>query len=74
MPQFLFILELGNNYEGVYLAGSDSEEYYTARIHEVFDGHYLLGNAFLYEERDNLWLQPPLAEIFYLIIGKIFSL
>ncbi len=72
-PQLFFQWELGNNYHGIYMAGTDNEEYYSGRIREVFDGHYLVGNPFLYEERNNVFLQPPLGEIIFLPLKFFFN-
>jgi len=73
-PVVLFQLDLGESYQGIYLAETDNEEYYTARAREVFDGHPKMGNAFIFEDRDSWWLQPPLGEIIFYFLGKIFFL
>ncbi|KKQ57720.1 MAG: hypothetical protein US74_C0001G0036 [Parcubacteria group bacterium GW2011_GWA2_38_13] len=72
-PQLFFQLELGENYHGIYLAGTDNEEYYSGRIREIFDGHYFAGNPFLYEERNDIFFQPPLGELVFLPLKIIFS-
>ncbi len=72
-PQLIFQSTLGAQYQGIYLGGTDNEDYYAGRVHEAFDGHYAIGNAFLYEGRNSLFLQPPLGELLYLPLGTIFS-
>ncbi|MFA4872441.1 MAG: hypothetical protein WC659_00700 [Patescibacteria group bacterium] len=72
-PQLIFQSTLGERYQGIYLGGTDNEDYYAGRVREAFDGHYAIGNAFLYEGRDALFLQPPLGELLFLPLGALFS-
>lgn len=58
---------------GVNLMGTDAEAHYLARIHEIYDGHYLLGNTYL-EPKNIPYLQPPGGELVEGVAGIVFHL
>ena len=59
---------------GVESLGSDAEEYYVARIQEVYDGHPFSGNVYFWEGKKNPYLQPPFPEVFMGYIGMFLGL
>lgn len=71
-PQLIFSLS-SPNYKGIQMLGTDAEDYYVARINEVYEGHFLLGNVFS-PHKDKPFIVPPLGEIVVTGIGKILSL
>jgi len=70
-PQFWLKNSLGGEYQGIYVAVSDSEMYYAARIHDIYDGHFKLANAFLYEYKNFPYIQPALPEILSAGLGYL---
>jgi len=74
LPHVLFIADLGIDYQGIILMGTDAEESYAARVHEIYDGHYTVSNAFLYEHKNGPYLQPPLPELLMGLVGKLGGL
>lgn len=74
LPQFLLVVQLGSNYQGINITENDSENYYIARIREAYDGHWRVANAEFYEYKDLPYLQPPLPEIFLAAFAKLFLL
>ncbi|MBI4160713.1 MAG: hypothetical protein HY506_02285, partial [Candidatus Yanofskybacteria bacterium] len=70
-PQVFFSFSPG--YQGIQMFGTDTEEYYVARIHEVYEGHFRLGNVFL-PDKVRPYMAPPLGEILTAGIGKILFL
>lgn len=69
-PHLVFLLKTGDSFRGVYQTFSDDEIYYQARIAEVMRGNYWVGNPYIKEHMDDLFLQPPLAE--WLFAGLAF--
>ena len=74
LPHVLFIADLGADYQGIILMGTDAEEHYAARVREIYDGHYTLSNAFLYEHKSGPYMQPPLPELLMGLVGKLGGL
>lgn len=70
-PQLIFSFDL--SYSGIQMFGTDAENYYVARVHEVQDGHPLLGNVFL-PDKDKPYLIPGLGEIIIASIGWVVSM
>src|SRR3989338_4225558 len=66
-PNIFFILSLGDDYKGIPMMQSANEESYLARIHEILDGHPMLGSPFLYEYKEEWPIAPPTGEMFYAI-------
>ena len=74
LPHVLFIADLGTDYQGIILMGADAEEYYAARVREIYDGHYTVSNAFLHEHKSAPYMQPPLPELLLGLAGKLGGL
>ena len=47
-PHIISMYMLGNSYRGIPFLYSDNEDYYIARIHEIIDGHYLVGSPYFF--------------------------
>lgn len=73
-PQLIFEKQLDDDYRGIYLSTTDAELYFTARVQEIKDGYYSLGNAYLYENKGDPYLLPPLGELIMVGFGSIFNL
>jgi len=73
-PQLIFENRLDDDYEGIYFSATSDELYYAARVQEVKDGHYAVGNAYLYENKDDPYLLPPVGEMIMVGFGKLFGL
>ena len=82
MPFLYFQISLGEEYRGVFKEIANDELFYMARVKDVMDGHPVLGNAYLYEHKDQLpqqlflpeWMlaQPLKLFNFDIIQGRIF--
>lgn len=70
-PQLIF--SLSPEYKGIQMFGTDTEDYYVARINEIYDGHFGLGNVFL-PDKNKPYMAPPLGEIVMAGIGKALFL
>lgn len=66
-PYALSMFILGAEYQGMPLFISDDEYTYTARMHEVLDGHWLVGSPFFYEYKSLSPTVPATGEYFYAI-------
>ncbi len=69
-PELIFEYKLGDRYKGIDRIVSDDENYYQARGQDIIDGHYSLGNPYIYELKN----KPPVQ--FFLpdfIIAKSLS-
>ena len=53
MPQYLAIINMGEDFKGIYPINNDDEIYYLARARDVTDGHNFLSNPYLYEYKDS---------------------
>ena len=73
-PQLIFEKKLGNNYQGIYFSATDAELYYTSRVQEIMDGYYGMGNSYLYENKTDPYLMPPVGEMIMVGFGKLFGL
>ncbi len=60
-------------YQGIELMGQDAEEHYIARVQEINEGNFALGNTFL-AEKNEPYLQPPLGEMIQAAFGRILFL
>ena len=63
-PLFYFQFVLGDEYRGIQNQIIDDELFYMARIRDVMDGHPMLGNAYLFEHKNQLPQQLFLPEWF----------
>ena len=73
-PQIALIFELGENYQGINIDKTDSENFYTAKVREVYDGHLKASNTEFYEYKNEPYLQPSLTEFILAFLAKIFFL
>lgn len=64
-PGILAVHALGQDYRGIPFLYLDDEDIYLARIHEIVDGHPMLGSVFLAEYKDSRPLLYPFGEFFY---------
>ncbi len=71
-PHLLAWHALGASYQGIPFLESSNEDYYLARIHEIADGHFMVGSPYFYEYKSILPLIPPVGEYFYIIVGFLF--
>ena len=62
LPFFYFQAVLGDEYKGILNQIIDDETFYMARIKDIRDGHPTLGNAYLYEHKNQLPQQLFLPE------------
>ena len=60
-------------YRGIEMMMLDAENHYMARIHEVYEGNYTLGNTFL-PDKEKTYATPPLGENIIAMFGKVFGL
>ena len=61
-PFFYFQVALGDEYGGILNQVIDDELFYMARIKDVVDGYPTLGNAYLFEHKNQLPQQLFLPE------------
>ena len=73
-PQLYFPYDQAGNYQGIYIATTDSEACYLVNIKEVQDGHPMLGSAVFKDGKGDPFFKPPGPEILIGYLGKIFSL
>ena len=73
-PHIISMYMLGNSYRGIPFLYSDNEDYYIARIHEIIDGHYLVGSPYFFEYKDMLPTAPPIGEYFYVVLSLLFHI
>lgn len=59
-------------YRGIEMMGTDAEEYYVARMQEVYDGNPRLGNVFQ-SQKDLPYLVPGLGENIAARLGQVFA-
>jgi hypothetical protein len=78
IPTAFVLHEAGGlqNWQGVLPKGQVDSLYYYARIHEVADGHPLLGNPYLYEHREAFtpsFFIPDIVSVLPLLVGLPFD-
>lgn len=69
-PQLIFMYT--PVYRGVAMIGSDAEEYYVARMQEVYDGYPRLGGVFI-PQKNSPYLVPGLGENIVARSGQILA-
>lgn len=67
-PQLIFMYTPA--YRGIEMVGSDAEEYYVARMQEVYEGNPWLGNVFL-AQKNQTYLIPSLGENITARLGQV---
>lgn len=71
-PQLFFIM-FSSEYKGIHMFGADAEHHFVARINEVYEGHYSLGNVFL-PDKDTPYLMPGLGENIVAALGRLLHI
>lgn len=61
LPNIIQRFDAAYPFQGIEMLGSDQELYYAARVREVFDGHWGLGNVY-HADKSLPYAQPPLPE------------
>lgn len=74
LPFLYFQIKLGENFKGILPEIVNDENFYYARIKDVMDGHQLLGNAYLYEHKNELPQSVFLAEYLLAQPLKLFGI
>ena len=79
VPVIFVIQEVGGveNWRGVLPKGTTDSLYYYARIHEVVDGHPLIGNPYAYEHRGTLspaFFLPDVVSSIPMLLGIPFNI
>ena len=79
VPVIFVIYQVGGweNWQGVLPRGTTDSRYYYARIHEVADGHPLIGNPYVYENRDAVapaQFLPDIVSATPMLLGLPFNL
>lgn len=73
-PYIIFMVSLGDKYQGIPIMASANEEFYMARVQEIIDGHPMLGAFAFYEDKNAPSLTPPAAEMVYAIPSILFGI
>ncbi len=73
VPYIASILQLGPAYHGIPMMVTGDEETYIARIHDILDGHPLLGSPVFFEYKNQLPLMPPTGEWLYALPVIVFG-
>lgn len=79
IPAIFVIYQVGGwkNWQGILPGGTTDSRYYYARIHEVIDGHPLIGNPYVYENRDAIapaQFLPDIVSAVPMLLGLPFNL
>ena len=79
VPAIFVIYQVGGweNWQGILPSGTTDSRYYYARIHEVTDGHPLIGNPYVYENRDAIapaQFLPDIVSAVPMLLGLPFNL
>ena len=72
-PSLIFIWTLGDSYKGIPMMQTSDEEAYLSRIHEILDGHPMVGSFSFFEYKNQMPLSPPTGEFFYALPSLIFG-
>lgn len=71
-PHIRAVTSMGvENFKGVYPLFSDDEVTYLARIKEIQEGHFSLGNPYIKEHMNDPFIMPPIAEGFFALLSHI---
>ncbi len=74
LPNVLFVLSLGDVYQGIPMMQTPNEDAYLARIQEILDGHPTLGSPYFFEYKEQWPITPPTGEFFYALPSLLFNL
>ncbi|MBP9773594.1 MAG: hypothetical protein KBD00_03110 [Candidatus Peribacteraceae bacterium] len=72
LPHVLQVRDAQYPYQGIAIMPTDQEFYYAARVREVADGFWSVGNAYR-ETKDTPGLQPAFPEWTIAMAGRIFG-
>ena len=73
----IFTIREAGGWQGVLPKGTADSLYYYARIHEVIDGHPLVGNPYVYEYRDTFapaFFLPDVLSSVPMLVGVPFNI
>ncbi len=73
MPYIVSIVQLGSRYHGIPMMVTGDEETYVARMHDILDGHPMLGSPVFFEYKDQIPLLPPTGEWLYILPSLVFG-
>lgn len=74
LPHIIFTSSLGDAYLGIPIMGTANEEYYLGRIHEILDGHPLVGSFSFLEYKTALPLTVPTGEFLFALPSLLLGL
>src|SRR3989338_7296023 len=79
IPAIFVIYQVGGwgNWQGTLPRGTTDSLYYYARIHEVIDGHALIGNPYVYENRGGIapaFFLPDIVSAVPMLLGLPFNI
>ncbi len=74
LPQLIAIHNAGEEWRGVYPVYNDDEEYYQARVQEVYDGHATIAQPYLKEGKDGHPLQFWMPDALVGFVGMSLNL
>lgn len=72
-PHILFIVEMKKDFH-LFFIDTPDEEIYAGRIREIYDGRYLIKDAYIYENKSKPYVRTSLSELTMGLLGKIFNL
>lgn len=70
-PQIAFVFSLGKEYRGIPFAQVDDAEIYFSRMHELTDGHLMVGSPVFFDYKNELPLLPPTGEALYVALHGV---
>lgn len=74
LPHARMIVPLYNSFEGIYPSFNNDEAMYHARIKEVVEGNFSIGNPYFKEHESAPFVMPPLAEWIVAIPASVFGI
>lgn len=72
-PELYFVYDMGAEYKGAPLMGTDAEEHYLAYMREAYDGRYILSNVYS-TPKDIPFLYPAGGETLLGILSQVTNL
>lgn len=61
-PRIVSIIKIKDDFKGIYPVFIEDELHYATRIRDVVNGNFILGNPYIKEHQDDIFIQPPLSE------------
>lgn len=74
LPQFIFMIKMGDNYAGVNILNIDAETNYLSRFQEISEGDWGLKDVFWTFNGDQPYQRPHLGQLILYRLGRIFFL